>query len=422
MDPPERPKPHDVVLWKDTPRKLFLQPLSMSKRLRKPLGKWLSATPDYAEWTWWRDEATDTVLQCELTHFRCWTRAQATGPHAKYIRSTLTMPLTQISPQSVRVTTIFSLQDARVTVLNSSPMQPPPPLDAQTTLLERLQNLPPSAKWAVEFLKCDDDGDALAIAIRHGTANCVSDGSCKLLRGTAAFITQGLSSQHTLRAVNRVPGPLKAGDSHRCELAGLYGSLLAMQTMCTHHEITDGHITIACDNMRAMESLKPGFNPQPRHANFDLASTVVAVARSLPMTIHAEHVKGHQDTNASTELTLLEQLNVHMDALAKKYWNHCYSGDTPLPLPRSICKEGWQTWTDAGIKLTQPSVAEIYQTVMSPQLQQWWTRHELVPSETVQAIDWPTTRATMLRLTPKEHSWVTKTASENCGVGATLVM
>ena len=28
----------------------------------------------------------------------------------------------------------------------------------------------------------------------------------------------------------------------------------------------------------------------------------------------------------------------------------------------------------------------------------------------------------MLRLTPKERSWVTKTASENCGVGTTLVM
>ena len=78
-------------------------------------------------------------------------------------------------------------------------------------------------------------------------------------------------------------------------------------------------------------------------------------------------------------------------------------------------------WTDTGIKFTQPSIAEIYHTVMSPKLQHWWTRHELVPSESVKEIDWQTTRLTMPRLTPSERVGVTKTASENCGVGTTLV-
>ena len=114
-----------------------------------------------------------------------------------------------------------------------------------------INNRTPSAKWAVQSLDCQDNGLRVAQAIRDGKAVTVSDGSLKLCFGTSAFIIAGEDDTHPIRAVNVVPGPIKKGDSHRCKLAGLYGTMVTLETLCTVHNITQGSITIGCDNQRA---------------------------------------------------------------------------------------------------------------------------------------------------------------------------
>ena len=88
-----------------------------------------------------------------------------------------------------------------VTVLNGSPPQLPAAAP-QMSLFERIKKLPPTARWAVDFPECNDEGDDIASAICHGTARCVSNGSYKLLRGTAAFVIHGSSLQCAFRVVN----------------------------------------------------------------------------------------------------------------------------------------------------------------------------------------------------------------------------
>ena len=88
----------------------------------------------------------------------------------------------------------------------------------------------------------------------------------------------------------------------------------------------------------------PGFQPQPQHANFDLVSAVVCIVKSLPITIQAEHVKGHQDESMAAELTFMERLNIHMESLAKRHRHCCYSDNAPLPPTCQVYEEGCVRW------------------------------------------------------------------------------
>jgi len=67
--------------------------------------------------------------------------------------------------------------------------------------------------------------ESLVAAFRNGTAIAVSDGSLKSLLGTSGYIITTPDGPAYIQGVNRVPGPLKDGDSYRCELAGLYAIL-----------------------------------------------------------------------------------------------------------------------------------------------------------------------------------------------------
>ena len=95
-----------------------------------------------------------------------------------------------------------------------------------THLGHLLDTLPPSKAWAAQHLSRTDDGQNFAHAIQTGTAITVSDGSYKTGYGTAAFILTDTLVKSTIRGVLSVPGPLAEGDSHRCELAGMYAILV----------------------------------------------------------------------------------------------------------------------------------------------------------------------------------------------------
>ena len=88
-----------------------------------------------------------------------------------------------------------------------------------------------------------------------------------------------------------------------------------------------------------------------------------------------EHVKGHQDdTFLGRPFTLMEKLNIAMDALAKQYW-HCLIPDklalTPQAPRHPIFGEGWQLW-QGDTKISQPTTNHIYELIQEPITQCWW--------------------------------------------------
>jgi hypothetical protein len=269
-----------------------------------------------------------------------------------------------------------------------------------------------------------DNGQTIATNIQNNTAVAVSDGSLKLGYGTSAYVIEGTNHLNRIIGVNTVPGPIKDGDSHRCELAGLYAIALIIDGITTLYNITSGSIQIACDNIQAIEVFEPSFHPNPTEQNFDLVNALWRLIQTSPIQWKHEHVKGHQDNKPlHRPLTRLEKLNVSMDHLAKHFWQHCCvhnnENTIPEPLHRHIYNEGWQIWCGER-KIPHPSINNLYGEIQDPITQLWWVRHKYIPAQAMDSIDWNASEDLMLHIDKCKRRWVTKHASDNCGTGETL--
>ena len=418
------PSKNDWIVWRSALRSLFLHPISTSRALLTPLGPWKSPFPP--GWNWFRDMSNDRLYQKQDDTWIVRQRTSSTTPTARYFQPTLSPPPppdAQCQPVSVRI------HASHITVVTSGAVETHPARRPPRTLQQAIEREPITANWAVKSLHVSDNGSYVAEAIKNHTALAVSDGSLKMDLGTSAFIIVGETNDHCIRAVNMVPGPIQEGDSHRCELAGAYGTLLLLEKICELHSITNGRIRIACDNQRVVDALHPGFSPHPNHANFDLVSAVRYRLQLLPIEVLPEHVKGHQDDKKDHTFTRAETLNIAMDKLAKAYWVHLvtsHEGIVPLPQVFPIEGEGWQLFS-GDQKLTRPNTYALYNVLYGPKTRYWWRRKHRVPShykplseEHINLIDWPTVHKVFPKLQHNLRMWATKHSSHNCGLGTTL--
>ena len=369
-------------------------------------------------WSWWKDETTDSLYRRSKGEWDKWTRCQAAGNYAKYHQPTPSLP----PPLMAIRASIMLNQTETVVTVRSTGAQQAAATQSPHTFTERIEALPHTQKWAAKSITLTGSLDVIANAIRQGTAIAISDGSLKDTYGTAAMVIEA-SPAHRLRAVNIVPSPIKPGDSHRCELAGLYGLVVCCNVLCEQYEIEQGRINIACDNINAIGVFDDEYHPHPKYENFDLESAVYTQAQNSNIHWTAEHVKGHQDDKLHHTLTHKELLNVEMDKLAKQYWVHLMhtSGNfLPVPPEQGIAGEGWQIWV-GDKKLNSPNTNTLYDTIHTPITQNWWIRHKHIARQTLDQIDWAATGSAMQSLPHNHRLWVTKTASHNCGVGTTLV-
>jgi len=137
------------------------------------------------------------------------------------------------------------------------------PPEAHLTLYSRLESLPRSPHWAVQHASVDDDGLHLSQAIQSGQAVVVSDASLHGTSGTSSTVVDGSGPEHRLLCHAQVPGPIKDRDSLRCELAGNYSAVLCINAICLQHNVTQGSITVACDNINSLQPFKPEYLPDP---------------------------------------------------------------------------------------------------------------------------------------------------------------
>ena len=139
--------------------------------------------------------------------------------------------------------------------------------------------------------------------------------------GTAAFVVEGSTPINRVRAVNVAPGPLKDGDSHRCEMAGLYGMITLSNLIAKRHNVTTGSVRVACDNKHALRIFEEDYIPDVKHPDYDLVSATWKLIQESPLDFYGEHVKGYQDQKVlARPYTRLELLNMEMDDLAKGIW------------------------------------------------------------------------------------------------------
>ena len=414
------PSRNDWVVWRDALRQTFMPPHCNTRLLRNPLGAWKKE--EDPDWAWWKCETTNHLYQQTAQGWMRWNRMHTTGSIAKYHHP---VPTNHIPTGKLRATVNVHANSNVACVLSTGPILHIPDPPTATSLPEAVADLPSDAKWAIQNLQQTDDGAYIAAAMQANQAIAVSDGSLKKQFGTAAFVLEGATSLNRIRAVNIAPGPLKDGDSHRCEMAGLYGMVALSNCIAALHNVTTGSVRVACDNKHALRIFDEDYIPDVKHPDYDLVSATLQLIQESPLDFYGEHVKGHQDQKVlARPYTRQELLNMEMDDLAKGIWRHIVldSDDDRLPAPpqHSIHGEGWQLW-HGNSKINNPTTDNLYKIIHTPITHDWYRRHNQVSEVVFPLIDWEVTSKVMREIPQPLRMWVTKTASENCGVGSTLV-
>ena len=259
--------------------------------------------------------------------------------------------------------------------MSAAPLIPVPVV----TIDAAIKALPESARWALKHILLMDQGEQLTVAFQQRSAVAVSDGSLKLGLGTAGFVIEGQNGSGRIQGVNKVPGPIKDGDSHRYEVSGLYAIILLVNAICKLHNVPSRSITIACDNITSLHIFNPDYFPNTNQANFNLLSACWTLLQESSIQWYPVHVKGHQDDHARVHsLSRLAKLNVAMDSLAKQYWLHLITtspiNEFTTPISHQIYKEGWQIW-DGTEKVVAPSTDNLYGRIQDPITALWWVWH-----------------------------------------------
>ncbi|MGL5936607.1 MAG: hypothetical protein ACRCZI_13415, partial [Cetobacterium sp.] len=415
------PKEKDWRVWREKVRETFLHPNTDHLRLRQPLGRWKA--PVSATWKWWKHQQSQTLYeQRDAGGWNKWVRVPRRHQQEKF-KDPVAIDSICIPQGLVRASVKVPKRSTYVTVTSTGgnvPINPAPP--EPSTLKERIARLPETAKWALQHVTMTDDGKAIAEAIKTQTAVAVSDGGLKMGLGTAAYVIEGATAEGRVQGVNKVPGPIKEGDSLRCEASGIYAVILLIKEICSLHQVTEGSIKICCDNTSALKLFDPEYLPDPKQSNLDLIGASWAIKNTIPIEWSTEHVKGHQDRHSTTQgLSRIAKLNVAMDKTATAYWIHLVSNSRRMPSPvnREIYGEGWQLWKGE-YKITHPNRKTLYSIMQDVETNIWWMRENHISPQAHAIIDYEAVEDVMKQLKGPRRRYVTKVASENCGVGSTL--
>ena len=412
------------TLWKTAITRLYLKEGTRHRELASPLGYWLHPTDDY--WEWWYDLTASSLYR---SHQSQWTRWDLC-PVATHTFSSPTIVPHNAVPVGLHRASVRLSTNGLAHLQSHGPSDISPDVPQPTTLEAAIAALVAAEQWTITDIQHLDNGAYLAQCIQQGTCIAVTDASLKDCIGTAAFKFVGPDDQAPLKGVNIVPGPIKHGDSLRCELSGLIGIVVLAHILGEIHGIDTGRIEIACDNINSLRVFAPWYIPNPSHENFDLIKVLWNLLKSSPFSWTTTHVKGHMDKQTNRPLTRLERINCEMDALANRYRKLLVEAN-PFGRPSmfSMKHEGWTVW-NGSTKISSPTKDNLYEAIYAPKIKDFWTKeHRIasnytvparVPSPSIDIIDWDATNALMKSLSAARRRWCMKHGSEQCGVGMTL--
>ena len=159
-----------------------------------------------------------------------------------------------------------------------------------TSLLDRVNNKLRDNwlfQWTIDFT--EESLDLVLKAIHHRKAIGVTDGSFKQGKGTAGFC---IMSPTTWHASCQIPGQPDVQYSYRSELGGILGLLTILDIMVEEASITNGSLTIGCNNVQAGEhALEWTRFPSPTQDHFDLLQQIHTLRHRQRVEIYYYYVE-----------------------------------------------------------------------------------------------------------------------------------
>ena len=236
--------------------------------------------------------------------------------------------------------------------------------------------------------------------------------------GVAAWTIEDPLSRQSMHGTVQTSGGERDVDSYRSELQGVHAMLLGLLAFCTFHHITEGRVTLGCDNMSSVRHGQHDWCKVPiSTAHVDLIRAIRVLKSKLPVTVYFEHIYGHQDDHWSFEtLPRLAQLNVEMDQYAKDRLVHLYTHPPPNPCPSTIAHEGWQCSVN-NAKLTSHPAGAIRRAVFGTKLCNYLTGKQCLTRSAFFNIDWEAMDTATALFSPLYQLWVSKHVSGCFGIG-----
>ena len=250
----------------------------------------------------------------------------------------------------------------------------------------------------------EDDGAALATAIRSQTVMIYSDGTVDEGCGAHAYTLQTPCDTPKLAIVGAAPtwGDPATISSLRAEHFGALAGLLWTWILVQKYHVTEGEIQGAVDNLTVVNRLNEGIDEgagHKKHLNTDIDVWMESaeVMSCIPIKCHLRHVKGHQDDmykkGVQGPLTRDAFWNVHMDLQAEKA-----RLSTPTE-SKAIFGLSPATYLCKGQPIHTKIKEKIPREVLAPPLQDYIQKKEEWDDETFEAVDWRTFETCMNKLT-----------------------
>ena len=263
------------------------------------------------------------------------------------------------------------------------------------------------------------EGKELAHAIMTGDGKMVSDGSFdpNTKMGTCAYRIENCDRRTLAQGVCKVPGDCDDVNSYRAELTGIFLMMVIVEMTCTHFEITEGLMTLACDSKSGLDtSMNNLLRPSCKWKHYDLLHEIFEKKTAIPIEIKTTHVKGHQSEDERKGCQLSE-INHDMDLLAKGYLNHCKA--YPLNISNELSNDNWTVWLD-NKKIIKNIDKHITDWIHGKKLKQYWVKKGRFSQQILDIIDWTALEDSVKQRTHADAVWATKLDSHFIPVGERL--
>ena len=154
-----------LTLWQLTLDKLVANPHNQAKELIQPLGTWKHDTT--LHWKWFLDPTTATLWHREGPFSIVYSVPWGSKGSVHHREPNPVQLCHSLSQGAVRALVHRTHSKTATITSMSSQMDPPPPITTvPTTLAEARAALPKGDQWAVSHLRYEDDGQAVAEAIK----------------------------------------------------------------------------------------------------------------------------------------------------------------------------------------------------------------------------------------------------------------
>ena len=154
------------------------------------------------------------------------------------------------------------------------------------------------------------------------------------------------------------------------------------------HDITQGTITLGCDNESALWAAFGNGHTRTGDPSFDLIRVIRTEISKSPLTWLSRHVKGHQDEIEGAYLDEWALANVEADEAAEQYWNQKYGdGSNHRPTPARMPGEGWRV-TINNMAVVSNLEDQIYNHAYHNRCMAYWEHKQRILPGSQNSIAW----------------------------------